>query len=106
MVSVQRMEVVVGEGEKGYTAITQVFGNNKVATMARVVTVNPLHPCLPKLPLLIMPTCNKFKRDFVHSQWEEWETLVKELEPVIGPVIGHASDMAMLEGGKEDTGSV
>ena len=50
----------VGDGEEGYNAITSAFG-----TYARVIILNPLHPNLPRLLVLIMPICNKFDSDFV-----------------------------------------
>lgn len=40
-----------------------------------------------------MPTCNKFDTTFVYRQWQEVQRLYeRDLEPVIGPLIGNSSD--------------
>ena len=40
-----------------------------------------------------MPTCNRFDTAFVYRQWHEVQWLYeRDLEPVIGPLIGNSSD--------------
>ena len=86
-------EVHIGEGEEGYNNIVGAFQNKKIGTSARVIIINPLHPALPKLPIVVHPTCNQFDHHFVRGQWNVTEDLFKEhLEPLIGPLIGRSSD--------------
>ena len=85
--------VKVGDGEEGYNTIFSAFRNNVIGNYARAIILNPLAPNLPRLPILIMPTCNRFDTDFVHRQWQEIERLFEEeLEATLGPLIGHSSD--------------
>ena len=68
------------------------FQNLVVPTYARVIILNILHPKLPKLPILLMPTCNKFGNAFVRRQWSEiFEICREELKGLV-IVIGNASD--------------
>ena len=61
--------------------------------MAWAVILNPLHPNLPKLPILINPTCNAFDANFVCQQWETKQSFYdKHLHDVLGPLTGRASD--------------
>ena len=60
---------LVGDGEEGYNTIFSAFRNNVIGNYARAIILNPLAPNLPRLPILIMPTCNRFDTDFVHRQW-------------------------------------
>ena len=83
----------VGDGEEGYNAITSAFNSYKIGTFARAIILNPLHPKLPRLPVLIMATCNKFDSNFVFRQWQEVQRLYEtEIEPIVGPLIGNSSD--------------
>ena len=84
--------VLVSDGEEGYMyAITSAFKNYKIGTYARAIILNPLHLNLPRLPVLIMPTCNKFDSDFVFRQWQEAQRLYEaEIESVVGPLIGNS----------------
>lgn len=85
--------VNVGEGEEGYNTITSAFQEYKIGSYARAIMLNPLHPNLPRVAVLCMPTCNKFDTAFVYRQWQEVQRLyVRDLEPVIGPLIGNSSD--------------
>ncbi|KAL9978150.1 hypothetical protein ACROYT_G015637 [Oculina patagonica] len=55
--------------------------------------LNPLHPNLPQLAFLCMPTCNKFDTRFVYRQWQEVQHVYEhELEHAIGPLVGNSSD--------------
>ena len=85
--------VPVGEGEEGYENIVNAFRTLKRGTHARAVIINPLHPELPKIPILIQPTCNRFDNQFVRRQWDTIEALYNDyLEDIVGPLIGNASD--------------
>ena len=85
--------VRVGDGEEGYNTIFSAFRNNIIGNYARAIILNPLLPNLPRLPILIMPTCNRFDTEFVHRQWQDIERLFEgELEATLGPLIGHSSD--------------
>ena len=65
-----RFCVEVGEGEPGYERVINAFNENKIGNYARAILINPIHSCLPKLPVLLMPTCNCFDSKFVSDQWE------------------------------------
>ena len=85
--------VRVRDGEEGYNTIFSAFRNNVIGNYARAIILNPLLPNLPRLPILIMPTCNRFDTEFVHRQWQDIERLFEgELEATLGPLIGHSSD--------------
>lgn len=58
-----------------------------------MLILNPLHPRLPRLVILIQLTCNRFDAVFVRKQWEKVRALWSiHLLNVVGPLIGHASD--------------
>ena len=85
--------VDVGDGEEGYNAIISAFQECKIGSYARAIMLNPLHPNLPRLAILCMPTCNKFDTTFVHRQWQEVQRVYeRDLEPVLGPLVGNSSD--------------
>ena len=86
-------EIKVGDGEQGYLNLTKSFKENKIGTLARAVLLNPIHPDLPKIPILVHPTCNKFNANFVRQQWKEIGRLYKlHLEDTLGPLLGQSSD--------------
>ena len=86
--------VKVGEGEEGYNTIFSAFRKNVIGNYTRAIILSPIAPNLPRLPILIMPTCNCFDTEFVHRQWQEIERLFEnELEGTLGPLIGHSSDV-------------
>ena len=82
----------VGEGVEGYQTITNSFQKYKVGSQARAVIINPLHPTLPKVPILLMPTCNTFDASFISQQWDILQEHLTGLETVVGPIIGNSSD--------------
>ena len=85
--------VKVGDGENGYRNITKAFKDNKIGTLARAVILNPLHPALPKIPILVHPTCNTFDAAFIQRQWKELQRLYDvHLCETLGPLVGQASD--------------
>lgn len=67
--------VVVGNGVQGYNTIVNAFNECKIAPFARAIILSPLHPKLPRIPVLVMPTCNKFDHQFVFRQWQTVERL-------------------------------
>ena len=84
---------VVGNDENAYDNIVQMFEKYKIGGYARVVLLNPLHPCLPRIVALLAATCNKFTYEDVLAQWQQLETLYKcYLEDILGPMNGHSSD--------------
>ena len=90
---VDNFTIEVGEGEDGYKVIVNAFKECRVGTYGRALILNPLHPKLPKVPVLVQPTCNRFDSDFVKSQWDQVQTLYRDtIEPVLGPLIGNSSD--------------
>lgn len=82
--------------ETGRKAITIVnaFDQYKIGTFGRAILLNPLHPNLPRIAVLTMPTCNKFDHTMmVYRQWQDVERLYEqELKEIVGPLIGHSSD--------------
>ena len=62
--------VVVGDGEEGFTTIVNAFKEYKIGTFGRAILLNPLHPNLPRIAVLVMPTCNRFDHQFVYRQWQ------------------------------------
>ena len=84
--------VVVGNGVQGYNTIVNAFNECKIAPFARAIILNALHPKLPRIPVLVMPTCNKFDHQFVFRQWQTVERLYEqELQEIVGPLIGNSS---------------
>ena len=62
--------VVVGDGEEGFTTIVNAFKEYKIGTFGRAILLNPFHPNLPRIAVLVMPTCNRFDHQFVYRQWQ------------------------------------
>ena len=87
------VEIHVGDGQEGYNNIRAAFQNYKIGTQARAMIINPLHPHLPKIPIVIHPTCNKFNAAFVSQQWQQTAQLYNtHLKDVHGPLLGRSSD--------------
>ena len=69
------------------------FKDYTIGSYGRAIILSTFHPNIPNIPLLIMPTCNRFASEFVRENHDLICTLYEEfLEPVIGPLIGSASD--------------
>lgn len=49
----------VSEGDVSYEIITYSFKNNVIGHYAHVIIANPLHENLPRLVVVIHPTCNR-----------------------------------------------
>ena len=85
--------VVVGDGEEGFTTIVNAFKEYKIGTFGRAILLSPLHPNLPRIAVLVMPTCNRFDHQFVYRQWQEVKRLYdQELKNIVGPLVGNSSD--------------
>jgi len=83
---------VIRIGEVGYNNVLEAFKNNKIASFARVVIVNPLHEKLPRLVLVVCCTCNCFNVNWVRQQWDVIDVLWKlECQAIVGPIVGHAN---------------
>ena len=91
--SLDNFVTFVGEGEAGYDAITTAFQNYEIDSYARALILNPLHKMLPKIPVFIMPTCNRFKHRMVYQQWEQIKRFYdSNLLEIMGPLIGNSFD--------------
>ena len=86
------MRVVLGEGDEAYQRIVDTYENMVIGKHARVIILNVLHPKMPKLVLLLMPTCNRFTHQLVQTQWEEIIYLCRTHLSDLITLIGHASD--------------
>lgn len=52
----------------------------------------PLHPNLPGIATLVMPTCNRFDHQFVYQQWQEVKQRYnQELKNIVSLLIGNSS---------------
>ena len=67
--------VKVGDEEKGYNATISALQECKIGSYARAMILNALHPNLPRVAILCMPTCDKFDTMVVYSQWQEVQLL-------------------------------
>ena len=84
---------VIGGDPDSYIHLKEAFKNNKLAGLARVIMFNPLHKSLPPLVVLLQATCNTFTHEMVREQWQHIIQLYNQyLLPVLGPLVGHASD--------------
>ena len=83
----------VEDGKKGFTNIVNAFKEYKIGTFGRAIFFNPLHPNLPRIAILVMPTCNTFDDHFVYQQWQEVKRFYdQEFKNIMGPPIGNSSD--------------
>ena len=77
----------------GYDKLVNAFKQCKIANFSRLIPINLLIHSVPKIPVLIMPTCDRFSQELVCSQWCQLCQLLKQfLEPVLGPLMGNSSD--------------
>ena len=85
--------IVIGDDENSYDRMVKAFQEHQVGGYARAILLNPLHPNLPRVVLWLTPTCNRFTHVDVEKQWTSILTeYKKELESVLGPLIGQSSD--------------
>ncbi len=84
---------VVGNDPEAYQKLAEAFQSNKIATYARVIMINPIHIDLPPFVILLRACCNTFTHRHVLDEWNSIQELYdKYLLPVLGPLVGHASD--------------
>ena len=86
--------ITLGSDSGSYERQLNAFKSNVVATNGRVLIINPLHRSLPKLRVLLKPTCNRFSAADIEKQWKAVEVNCKQvvLQDIVGPVLGHSSD--------------
>ena len=71
---------IAGDGDDAYARLVDAYRQNRVAGFAGVV-------------ILLQAVYNKFDHQMVENQWNEIKRLYyRHLLPVIGPLVGHASD--------------
>ena len=56
--------VRVGDKDVGYEIIRDSFKNNVIIHYSHVIIANPLHENLPRLVVVVHPTCNRFNGNF------------------------------------------
>jgi hypothetical protein len=85
--------VIVGPRARAYAIIEKAHLSMQLASYICLVMINPLHLDLPKLAVLVHGTCNRFSAEWIKESWARLRLLVrKHVVPVIGPLVGHASD--------------
>ena len=86
----------LGSGVEAYHAIMDFGMKEQRAFYLRVVTICPLHPKLPALPVVVHPTCLRFDCDWIMESWARLESFCESaLASSLGPVPqGHGSDGA------------
>ncbi len=57
--------ISVSDDQGAYEKLVEDMNNSKLATMARAIMVNPLHPSLPRIVLHLQATCNTFTHETV-----------------------------------------
>lgn len=83
----------VGDNEHAYETLVDAFKNNRIGGYARVIMINPLVDELPALVASLSVTCNRFTHVNVKQQQREIQDLYNiHLLPVLGPLVGNASD--------------
>ena len=84
--------LLVGDQDSSYQTLVDAFDERQVASLARVIMLNPLHMLLPAIPIYMVPTCNRFTAESVSQNWSDINKLYnKHILPVLGPLIGKES---------------
>ena len=65
-VCLDHFSVVAVDGEEGYMTIINAFKEYKIRTFGTAILLNTLHPNLPRIAVLLMPTSNRFDHHFVY----------------------------------------
>jgi hypothetical protein len=68
---------VIGIREVGYNNVLEALTNNKIASFAKVMIVDPLNEKLPRLVFIVCCTCNCFNANWVWQQWDVIDVLWK-----------------------------
>ena len=86
--------MIVGDNGTSFQRLQDYVKSHRVARYLRVIIVNPLHPDLPQLPVVLVPTCSTFDyQSYLVPQWDDVEGLFREVIEPIGLVFhGHSSD--------------
>lgn len=86
--------MVFGDDATTYTRLCNYVKNRRVARQLRVIIVNPLHPDLPPIPVVLIGTCSTFTyEDYLVPQWRDVDKLFDEVFHKVGlRRIGHSSD--------------
>lgn len=101
---VSQASVTVGDS---YDVIIKAFEEQQVASLARVIMINPLHQLLPAIQIYMMPTCNRFTAESVRREWNEIKALYNQhILPVLGPLIGEFARYQIMYLLKLDEGSL
>jgi hypothetical protein len=66
-ICISDLKPTVGSGEAGYNGILDAFRTNQIGGFAKVIVINPLHPRLPRLVLVVSCTYRRFNSDLVQS---------------------------------------
>jgi hypothetical protein len=86
---------IQADGEVGFQIIVDAFGAYQVGESGRLMMFNPCHKKLPPMVILVVPTCNRFDREYVERQWKCAAKICncnKYLGHIVGMVSGHDSD--------------
>jgi hypothetical protein len=51
-------------GRAGYDAIVDAFGQYQKGDYGRLIMYNPCHPKLPPMAIMVVPTCNRFDKEY------------------------------------------
>ena len=80
-------------GRAGYDAIVDAFGQYQKGDYGRLIMYNPCHPKLPPMAIMVVPTCNRFDKEYVDRQWAAALQICNtHLGHVVGMVCGNDSD--------------
>ena len=80
-------------GRAGYKAIVDAFGQYQKGDYGRLIMYNPCHPKLPPMAIMVVPTCNRFDKEYVDRQWVAALHICNtHLGHVVGMVCGNDSD--------------
>ena len=83
----------MGGNPHGYRSIVSAFNNSVIGSYGRLIMINTLHPSLPNIPILVMPTCNTFTHKMVEEQLRKaYLYYEKHVESTLGPLVGPSSD--------------
>ena len=83
-----RICMIVGDNGASFQRLEDFVKSQRVARFLRIraIIVNPLHPDLPQIPLVLVATCSTFDyQTYLLPQWKEIESLFQEvIEPITG----------------------
>ena len=65
----------MGDDAQSYARMQDACSSRVRGGYCRTIMVNPLHPHLPKLVVLVQVTCNRFTAAHVRDQWNRLHNL-------------------------------